>query len=64
MRTPTWADLFRRTYGRDPLDVAELQGAIARWSKRAPEAVAGFDESFSPPKSVSALWALANPRER
>ena len=62
LRTDVGRDLFRRTYGRDPLDVAELQGAIARWSKRAPEAVAGFDESFSPPKSVSALWALANPQ--
>jgi len=62
LRTDVGRDLFRRTFGRDPLDVAELQGAIAAWSKRAPEAVAGFDESFSPPKSVSVLWALADPQ--
>ena len=62
LRTDVGRDLFRRTYGRDPLDVAELQSAIAKWSKRAPEAVAGFDESFSPPKSVSVLWALADPQ--
>ena len=62
LRTDVGRDLFRRTFGRDPLDVAELQGEIAKWSKRAPEAVAGFDESFSPSKSVSVLWALADPQ--
>lgn len=62
LRTDVGRDLFRRTFGRDPLDVAELQGAIAKWSRRAPEAVAGFDESFSPSKSVSVLWALADPQ--
>ena len=62
LRTEVGRDLFGRTYGRDPATVSELQGEIARWSKRAPVAVAGFDESFSPPKSVSVLWALADPQ--
>lgn len=62
LRTDVGRDLFRRSYGRDPLTVAELHGEIARWSKPAAVTVAGFDESFSPPKSVSALWAVADPQ--
>src|SRR4029450_423740 len=33
-----------------------------RWSRPAPAAVAGYDLTFSPVKSVSALWAVADTR--
>ncbi|WP_426979947.1 MobF family relaxase (plasmid) [Pseudarthrobacter sp. O4] len=35
---------------------------IGNAARAAREAVAGFDLTFSPPKSVSVLWALANPK--
>ena len=41
---------------------AKLSGFIAKASRQATSAVAGFDLTFSPVKSVSALWALA-PRD-
>ncbi|WP_232807184.1 MobF family relaxase [Geodermatophilus chilensis] len=54
--------MFGEAYGRPPTDARELSGFIARASRPATTAVAGYDLTFSPVKSVSALWALA-PRE-
>ncbi len=54
--------MFGEAYGRPPTDARELSGCIARASRPATTAVAGYDLTFSPVKSVSALWALA-PRE-
>ncbi|MGX5653244.1 MobF family relaxase [Geodermatophilus nigrescens] len=54
--------MFAETYGRAPRDARELSGFLARVSRPATTAVAGYDLTFSPVKSVSALWALA-PRE-
>ncbi|RBY98105.1 TrwC relaxase [Blastococcus sp. TF02-8] len=51
--------MFAETYGRPPSDARELSGFIARASRPATTAVAGFDLTFSPVKSVSTLWALA-----
>ncbi|WP_116451572.1 MobF family relaxase [Blastococcus litoris] len=51
--------MFAETYGRPPSDARELSGFIAQASRPATTAVAGFDLTFSPVKSVSALWALA-----
>lgn len=62
LRTELGREWFVREHGRAPGSEAELMGAIARWSKPATVTVAGFDASFSPPKSVSALWALADPQ--
>ncbi len=50
------------TYGREPIDARELSGHLARISRQATTAVAGYDLTFSPVKSVSTLWAIA-PRE-
>ncbi len=33
---------------------------MARWSRPAPAAVGGYDLTFSPVKSISALWAIAD----
>ena len=54
--------MFAENHGAPPLDDRELAGFVARASRQATNAVAGYDLTFSPVKSVSALWALA-PRE-
>ncbi|MGY1782234.1 MobF family relaxase [Geodermatophilus sp. SYSU D01036] len=54
--------MFTDVHGRLPADARELSGFIARASRPTTSAVAGYDLTFSPVKSVSALWALA-PRE-
>jgi hypothetical protein len=44
-----------------PIDAAELAGQIAKDSRPRTQTVAGFDLTFSPVKSVSSLWAVAEP---
>ena len=43
------------------MDARELAGQIAKDSRPRTQTVAGFDLTFSPVKSVSALWAVAHP---
>ena len=62
IRSRVAAVMFVETYGRDPDDARELSGHLARISRQATTAVAGYDLTFSPVKSVSTLWAIA-PRE-
>jgi len=61
LRTQIGRAMFRAEKGRDPLDARELAGHIAKLSRPQTTAVAGFDLTFSPVKSVSTLWALAEP---
>jgi len=61
IRTDVARETFVREFGRPPADARELAGTIARHSRPVASAVAGFDLTFSPPKSVSTLWALADP---
>jgi len=60
IRTAVATRLFRREYGRDPADARELAATIAKHSRPRTNAVAGYDLTFSPVKSVSTLWALAD----
>ena len=60
IRTIVARDMFAVEFGRAPLDARELAGFVARKSRPAATTVAGFDLTFSPPKSVSTLWAVAN----
>lgn len=53
---------FAEQYGRAPADDREFTGFIARETRARTTAVAGYDLTFSPVKSVSALWAIA-PRD-
>src|SRR3954447_10035093 len=62
IRTQIGTQMFADEHARAPQDARELSGFIAKASRQATSAVAGFDLTFSPVKSVSALWALA-PRE-
>ncbi|MFT4218079.1 MAG: MobF family relaxase [Micropruina sp.] len=61
IRTEVGREFFRRDFGRAPLDERELAAHIARLSRQRTTAVAGFDLTFSAVKSVSALWAVAEP---
>ncbi|MGW6730184.1 MobF family relaxase [Nocardia sp. NPDC055029] len=62
IRTEVALRMFAADVGREPLNARELSGWIARASRPSKTAVAGFDLTFSPVKSVSVLWAVA-PRE-
>jgi conjugative relaxase-like TrwC/TraI family protein len=59
VRTAVAGSLFEHEYGREPADAQELSGFVARESRLGSKAVAGYDLTFSPVKSVSAVWALA-----
>lgn len=60
VRTELARELFQHEHGRPPQDARELASLIARHTRSKTTAVAGFDLTFSPVKSVSTLWALAN----
>ena len=61
IRTRVARDVFVERHGRAPVDEAELTRFVAKASRPAQVPVAGYDLTFSPVKSVSALWALASP---
>src|SRR4051794_21831940 len=61
IRTEIATRMFAYEHARAPQDARELSGFIAKASRQATSAIAGFDLTFSPVKSVSALWALAPP---
>jgi conjugative relaxase-like TrwC/TraI family protein len=54
-------EFFLAEHGREPVDARELAGQIAKDSRSRTQTVAGYDLTFSPVKSVSALWAVAGP---
>ena len=59
IRTEVGREFFTAEHGRPPEDARELAAAIAQHSRPRTQAVAGYDLTFSPVKSVSALWAVA-----
>ena len=61
IRTAVGREMFAETYARPPADDRELSGFIASNSRAATTAVAGYDLTFTPVKSVSTLWAIAPP---
>ena len=61
IRTQVAREFFVAEHGRAPIDAAELAGQIAKSSRPRAQTVAGFDLTFSPVKSVSTLWAVAEP---
>jgi TrwC relaxase len=61
VRTEVASEFFANEHGRPPQDARELAAAIAKHSRPQTTAVAGYDLTFSPVKSVSTLWALAEP---
>jgi hypothetical protein len=61
VRTEVAREFFRSEYGREPIDAREIAATIAKWSRPRAQTVAGYDLTFSPVKSVSTLWAVAEP---
>ncbi|KQY57638.1 MobF family relaxase [Nocardioides sp. Root140] len=61
VRTEVGREFFKAEHGREPADARELAASIAKHSRPKTTAVAGYDLTFSPVKSVSVLWALADP---
>jgi conjugative relaxase-like TrwC/TraI family protein len=61
VRTKVAREFFLTEHGRQPMDARELAGQIAKDSRPRTQTVAGFDLTFSPVKSVSTLWAVAEP---
>jgi conjugative relaxase-like TrwC/TraI family protein len=59
VRTQVAREFFVAEHGREPLNARELAGQIAKDSRPRTQTVAGYDLTFSPVKSVSALWAIA-----
>lgn len=64
IRVREGAQAFREAKGRQPADKEELGRFITAATRPTQQAVAGFDMVFSPPKSVSTLWALGDERTR
>ncbi len=61
IRTDLAIEWFTAREGRAP-DARELHGFLTRVSRKPSIPVAGFDLTFSPVKSVSALWSLLDRR--
>jgi hypothetical protein len=61
VRTQVAHEFFLAEHGREPLNARELAGQIAKDSRPRTQTVAGYDLTFSPVKSVSTLWAVAEP---
>ena len=55
------AGVLPNEHGRDPIDAREIAATIAKESRPRTQTVAGYDLTFSPVKSVSSLWAVADP---
>jgi conjugative relaxase-like TrwC/TraI family protein len=60
VRTEVARELFAAEHGRAPADARELAGTISKHSRPKAQSVAGYDLTFSPVKSVSTLWAVAD----
>ncbi len=61
VRTQVAREFFLAQHGQEPVDARELAGQIAKDSRPRTQTVAGYDLTFSPVKSVSTLWAVADP---
>jgi conjugative relaxase-like TrwC/TraI family protein len=61
VRAEVAREFFRVEHGRDPIDAREIAATIAKGSRPRTQTVAGYDLTFSPVKSVSSLWAVADP---
>lgn len=62
VRTEVACEYFEREHGRRPETSRELAATVAKLSRPKTSAVAGYDLTFSPVKSVSTLWAVADPQ--
>jgi conjugative relaxase-like TrwC/TraI family protein len=61
VRTEVAREFFLAEHGREPTDPRGIAEQIAKDSRPRTQTVAGYDLTFSPVKSVSTLWAIADP---
>jgi hypothetical protein len=61
VRTQVALEFFLAEHGREPVNARELAGQIAKDSRPRTQTIAGYDLTLSPVKSVSTLWAVADP---
>src|SRR4029450_11324847 len=61
VRTEVAWEFFRAEHGRDPVDAREIAATIAKQSRPRTPTVVGYALTFPPVKSVSTLWAVADP---
>ncbi|CAL8978923.1 ATP-dependent RecD-like DNA helicase [Propionicimonas sp. T2.31MG-18] len=61
LRTSLGREWFTARHGRPPAGPRELHGFIAKNTRKPRMALAGWDVTLSPPKSVSSVWAIAPP---
>jgi conjugative relaxase-like TrwC/TraI family protein len=61
IRSEVAREFFQTEHSRPPADERELAAAIVKLSRPPAQPVAGYDLTFSPVKSVSTLWAVADP---
>lgn len=59
IRTEIGTRMFVDEFGRAPLGEEELSAHVARLQRPSHKVCAGYDFTFTPVKSVSALWAVA-----
>lgn len=64
IRARIGAVAFAKAKGRQPASKEELGKFITAATRPAQQAVSGFDQVMSPPKSVSVVWALASAADR
>ncbi|MCC6495551.1 MAG: relaxase domain-containing protein, partial [Propionibacteriaceae bacterium] len=64
LRTDLAVEWYTRDHGKPPPGRRELHSYLTKAVSHPRVAVAGFDATFSPAKSVSTLWALAGPELR
>jgi len=60
IRSELGNEMFEREHGRAPLDDRERGSFMSKSTRQQTTAVAGYDLTFMPVKSVSTLWALAD----
>jgi len=60
VRTQVAREFFLTEHGREPVNARELAGQIAKDSRPRTQTGPGYDLTFSPVKSVSTLWAVAD----
>src|SRR5215207_6699533 len=61
IRTQVALEFILAEHGQAPIDARELAAQIAKSSRPRAQTVAGYDLTFSPVKSISTLWAVAEP---
>lgn len=64
IRATAGAVMFREGHGRNPASKEELGKFITAQLRPQQDAVAGYDLTFTPVKSVSVLWALGDEETR